>query len=429
MSVPARVAVVGSGPAGVYTVDALTRSGAAVSIDVFDRLPTPYGLVRYGVAPDQKVKAVATALGRILERPGVRFLGNVGIGADISVADLRRRYAAVVIATGAPIDRPLGIPGETLPGSCAAGEFVSWYNGHPDRGTEFRLTMSAAAVVGAGNVALDVARMLVKQTGELVGTDVPDEVGAVLRERAVTDVYVLGRRGPESARFTLPELRNLERLDNVDVLVDPADLGAGPDPEVAARLRLWSQRAATGADRRIHLMFWRRPVEIVGESRVEALLLEDVRTGEVELLPVGAVFHAVGFRGEQVPGVPFDPVHATVPTTGGRVTGSPGLYAVGWARRGPSGVIGSTKVDAAQVARALLADLPELPHPPDPRPEAITELLTERGVRYVTWEQWKRLDEFEIARGQHQGRPRAKLQDRAGMLAVMHGDPVREPRR
>ncbi|GAB7044799.1 MULTISPECIES: FAD-dependent oxidoreductase [Catenuloplanes] len=420
-----RIAIVGAGPAGIYAAEALCRTGAELSIDVLDALPAPFGLVRYGVAPDQKIKSVAAVLGRTLERPAVRFLGNVTVGVHLTVPELRRHYDAVLVTTGAPASRRLDVPGADLPGSRPAGDFVAWYNGHPDRPPAMDLGGPRVAVIGAGNVALDVVRMLVKSVPELVRTDVPDDVVPVLRARRVTDVHVVVRRGPEAVRFTPPELRHLGRLADVDLLVDPADVadpaGTGAGAAVRASavdiLREWSGRAPAGAPRRVWFRFHRRPAEILGRDRVEAVrLASTVRAGDEVTLPVDAVFHAVGFRGVPVPGLPFDAERAIVPNDEGRVAGEPGFYVAGWIGRGPSGVIGDTKVDAARIVRTMLADLPALPFAAEPDPGRVPALLGRRGVRFVTYPQWCRLDALEIARGRAQGRARAKIADRAEML-------------
>ncbi|MDP9791666.1 ferredoxin--NADP+ reductase [Catenuloplanes nepalensis] len=423
MNAVRRIAIVGAGPAGIYAAEALCRAGAGLEIDVLDALPAPFGLVRYGVAPDQKIKAVAAVLGRTLARPEVRFLGNVTVGAHLTVPELRRLYDAVLVTTGAPESRRLEVSGVDLPGSRPAGDFVAWYNGHPDRLPAMDLTGTRVAVIGAGNVALDVVRMLVKDPAELARTDVPDDVVPVLRAHTVADVFVVIRRGPDAVRFTPPELRHLGRLTGVDLLVDPADVAdsEAPGSAVHARavdiLRDWSRRSPAGAPRRVRFLFHRRPVAILGRDRVEAVRLASaVRAGDEVTLPVDAVFHALGFRGVPVPGLPFDAVRAIVPNHEGRVDGVTGVYVAGWAGRGPSGVIGDTKVDAARVVRTLLDDLPALPPAADPRPESVLALLTTRGVRFVTYPQWCRLDELEIARGRAQGRARAKIADRAEML-------------
>lgn len=452
---PARVAVIGAGPAGLYTVLALLDADTPVSVDVFDRLPTPYGLVRYGVAPDQvKMKSVIRVLRKPFTGGDVAFFGNVEVGSDITQRELAERYHAVVYATGTPRERSLGIPGQDLLGCHGAGEFVRWYSGHPDAaGAEFDLAHSDVAVVGAGNVALDVARVLAKSATEMAATDVPDEVLSGLRASTVTDVHILVRRGPEQVKFTPPELRLIGELANADVLVHHHDFPAESDSDEQlpsdkrARknvelLRGWSAREQGGKPRRIHLRFYRSPVEVLGHDAVEGLVLERNElaadgtlhgTGEQEKLPVGLVFSAVGYQGTPLRGLPFDTASGTVPHSHGRVTedGEPltGVYVAGWAKRGPSGVIGTNKSDGAETATAVLEDLGTLSAPAEPSRDAVRDLLAGRGVRIVDWQGWSRLDDYEARLGNHQGRDRAKLAELEAMLGVIADDPERESER
>lgn len=440
--------MIGSGPAGVYAAQALLGSGLDVDVDVIDVLPAPFGLVRYGVAPDHpKIKSISRVLHGVLESPRVRFLGNVRYGVDLTAEDVRRHYHAVIHASGTPGERRLGIPGEELPSARGAAEFVSWYNGHPGGPSEFPLVAGSVAVVGAGNVALDAVRMLATEPAELARTDVPDPVLAAFRRNAATDLYLVARRGPQHARFTTPELRELGALDGVDVLVPPDDLPA-EDPPGAERtvrnnltaLRRWADRGATGAPRRIHLRFWRRPAEIkadgAGNGDVAGLVTErmvgagDGRvtgTGEHETFPVQAVLRAVGYGGAPVPGLPFDEATGTVPHDAGRVvdpaTGAPvpGAYVAGWLKRGPVGVIGTNKADAAETVRALVADAAGLPEPAEPDPAAVPALLAGRGVPPTTWDGWLRLAEAEARAGASQGRPSAKIADMTAMLRICRG--------
>lgn len=444
---PLRVAVIGSGPAGVYTADALTRqSRQDVHVDVFDRLLTPYGLVRYGVAPDHtKIKGVARSLRKVLEHPRVRFVGGVEFGRDLSRADLARGYHAVVYATGASVDRRLGVPGEDLPGSVAATDFVNWYCGHPDTEVErFLLDAEEVAVVGAGNVALDVVRILAKTADELRHTDIPEQTLQVLAASRVRRIHLLARRGPVQAKFTAPELRDLGRLPGADVVVrpeqvdiDPNGIGAGSaDTRGAARaartnlriLREWAQRAPAGRPRRIDLRFWVRPTAVhgtgagaaerVGGIEVEGTrLAEDgtlVGTGEYQTLEVGMVFRSIGYAGRPLPEVSFDPERRTVPNDQGRVLDPqgrpvPGDYAAGWIKRGATGVIGTNKSDAAATVRALLEDAPRL------RAAAgdlvpLEELLAERGVGHSDYGDWLRIDQAEAEHADRLGRgERVKL--------------------
>ncbi|HZT53363.1 MAG TPA: FAD-dependent oxidoreductase, partial [Gaiellaceae bacterium] len=348
-----RVAVVGSGPAGFYAAGALLAAEPPVEVDMFERLPTPWGLVRLGVAPDHpKLKTVSRAFERIAEQPGFRFLGNVEVGRDLHHADLVRLYDAVVYAVGAQTDRRLGIPGEDLPGSWAATEFVAWYNGHPDyQQLSFDLDVERAVVIGNGNVALDVARMLALTHAELAPTDATDAAIEAIAASSLREIVVVGRRGPAQASFTTPELQEMGELAGADVVVDPAELeGAQPRDTNAERnlavLREFAARPVQGRPRRVVFRFYRSPVAVLGAERVEGVELvrnvldehgRAVPTGERELLECGLVFRSVGYRGVALPGVPFDPRSGTIPNEGGRV--APGVYCAGWIKRGPTGVI------------------------------------------------------------------------------------------
>ncbi|MFI7531716.1 FAD-dependent oxidoreductase [Streptosporangium sp. NPDC049376] len=426
---PLRVAVVGSGPAGLYTAEALTRQApGAVEVDVLERLPTPYGLVRYGVAPDHtSIKSIADYLRRVLELPNVRFLGGVELGRDVSVADLLACYDAVVYCTGAPVDRRMGVPGEDLPGSAAATDFVNWYCGHPEVPADrFTLDSPEVAVVGVGNVAVDVVRVLAKSARELRATDVPEEVLARLAASRVRVIHMIGRRGPEHAKFTLKELRELGELTNADVHVRPDESAA--DLSRASRqvrgnvevLRGWAARTPAGRPRRLEVRFWMRPVEIVGRDRVEGLRLERTRrtedgivgTGEFETLPVGMVLRSVGYRSLPLPGVPFSERTSTVPNEAGRVRDRE--YVAGWLKRGPTGVIGTNKSDAAETVRTLLADLAG--RAPVPR-GGLDALLASRGVSPVTYDRWLAIEAAEIALARTLGRgERVKLLGLDAML-------------
>ncbi|MCS7484099.1 FAD-dependent oxidoreductase [Umezawaea endophytica] len=419
-----RVLVVGAGPAGLYA--AATLAAADVGVDVADRLPTPYGLVRYGVAPDHpKIKSVTRVLARPFSAESVRFLGNVTVGVDLTVADIRGHYDAVVYATGAARGLRPGVPGDDLPGSAPAADFVAWYGGHPDAvSAEELLDARRIAVIGAGNVALDTARMLLKDARALADTELPDAVLAALSRSRVTDVHLIARRGPARAKFTPVELRELGEL-GVDVLVRPDDLEPSADEagvvagDRAARtnveiLREWAGRPGGDAARRLHLWFRTRLVEVCGRDRVDALLLEPGG----ERLPVDAVLYAIGHRGTPLLGLPFDEVTGTVPHERGRVLGVPGAYVAGWLKRGATGVIGTNKADAGETVASLLADLPGLPRPAEPDPAAVTALLERRGVRPVTWAGWTRLDAHEAELGRRQGRARAKITDLPAMLAI-----------
>jgi len=404
-----RVAVVGSGPAGLYTAEALVKQAAAlanpvrVQVDVLDRLPTPYGLVRYGVAPDHKsIKSVATYLRRVLEHPDVDFYGGVHLGRDVSREDLLAAYDAVVYATGAMRDARMGIGGEDLPGSYAATDFVNWYCGHPDVDpAAFTLDAESVAVIGVGNVAVDVARILVRDPAELAQTDIPEPVLDALRASRVREVHVIGRRGPAQAKFTTKELRELGDLPGVVTWIEPSELDldahdpSGGSAELAAAdrrvrgnlvaMRGWAQAPAADTARQLRVRFWRKPLEITGTERAGAITLERTRinadgtfagTGEVETLPVQMVLRSVGYQSVPLEGVPFDERTRTVPSAAGRVLGDDGQplageYVAGWLKRGPTGVIGTNKADGAQTAQAILADLaggPDIGEGELPRP-------------------------------------------------------------
>jgi ferredoxin--NADP+ reductase len=422
-----RVAVVGAGPAGLYTADALTFDAEpAVEVDLLERLPVPFGLLRYGVAPDHlNIKAAGDTLQGVLEREPVELFCNVGVGTDLTVAELRERYDAVVYAVGASQDRRLGIPGEDLPGSTSATEFVNWYNGHPEQPPLEVIHARSVAVIGIGNVALDVARLLLKDPEELLHTDIPQPVVEVLRKSAVTDVHIVGRRGPEHAKFTPKELRELGELSGVDVVVDPAQIPA-EDPADArpptkrnlAVLREWSTRTPTGAGRRLHLHFGATPVEVVGQEHVTALRLD--RSGSTEDLPCQMVLRSVGYRSLPLPGVPFDEESGTIPSESSRVVrdgrAAPGEYVVGWVRRGATGILGTNRSDAMDAVASLHADVPELLARRAGVPEGIADLLRERGIEHVDLDRWAAIAEREAAHGEPHGRARVKIDHLAGLL-------------
>jgi ferredoxin--NADP+ reductase len=433
---PLRVAVIGSGPAGMYAAEALIKQNdIPVTVDIFDRLPVPYGLVRYGVAPDHyKIKSVIAVYEKTLADPRIRFFGHVEFGRDLTHDDFRRLYDAVIYAVGASSDRNLGIAGENLPGSLSATEFVAWYNGHPDAATrDMQLDARGVAVVGVGNVAVDVTRILAKTAEELGETDIADHALPVLRESTVTDIYVLGRRGPVQAKFTTKELGELGELLNADIVVKPEEVALDPVSEAALAgqrvaqrnlevLRAFAQKPLEGKPRRVHLRFLVSPVEIVGAECVEGVVIErnrldeqqrPVGTGEYETLDVQMVLRSVGYKGLPLPDVPFDTRAAVVPNNAGRVMQDgavvTGEYVTGWIKRGPSGLIGTNKADSVETVRSLLADAPNLPRAADGDPDAVEATLRERGVRYVTVPDWLELDRHELALGEAQGRPRVKL--------------------
>jgi ferredoxin--NADP+ reductase len=420
-----RVAVVGSGPAGFYAAGALLAADPPVEVDMFERLPTPWGLVRLGVAPDHpKLKTVSRAFEKIAERPGFRFLGNVEVGRHLRHDDLVRLYDAVIYAVGAQSDRRLGVPGEDLPGSWPATEFVAWYNGHPDyQQLVFDLNVERAVVIGIGNVALDVARMLALTREELAPTDTTDASIEAIASSSLREIVVVGRRGPAQASFTTPELQEMGELADADVIVDAAELeGAEPKDTNAERnlevLREFAAREPQGKPRRVVFRFFRSPVAILGEERVEAIELvrneldeneRAVATEERETLACGLVFRSVGYRGVELPGVPFDERSGTVPNEGGRV--APGVYCAGWIKRGPTGVIGTNKKDAAETVELLLEDAAagRLELKSGATAAAVDALLAERGARVVEYAGWTAIDEAERAAGEKQGRPRVKL--------------------
>lgn len=450
-----RVAIVGSGPSGFYAAEALQKAAAGLRIDLFDRLPTPYGLVRGGVAPDHpKIKSVTRVFDRIASQPGFRFFGHVVVGEDISIAELREHYDAVVLAYGAQTDRHLGIPGEQLAGSHAATELVGWYNGHPDFvDRRFDLSQRAAAVIGLGNVAMDVTRILAKSPDALATTDLAADALAALRDSRLDTIHIIGRRGPVQAACTTPELRELGELEGVDVIVDPRDLEldpisaahlAGVEDRTAEKnlelLRHWAGRGSTGASRRIVFHFNASPVELTGDHHVTGVRLVrnrlehdghgDVRAVPTEVqhtVPVGLVFRSVGYRGVELAGVPFDPTRGIIPNSSGRVVESPdsatairGLYVCGWIKRGPQGVIGTNKSDAAETIDHLVADAATGRLGDGGRSTALVdERLAERGVRVTDWSDWQQLDREEQARGAPAGRPREKVTLVAEMLEIL----------
>ena len=438
---PLRVAVVGSGPAGFYAAGALLAGDAPAEVDLIERLPTPWGLVRLGVAPDHpKIKSVSRAFERIADQPGFRFLGNVEIGRDVMHGELLELYDAVIYAVGAQSDRRMGIPGEDLPGSWPATEFVAWYNGHPDhQHLEFDLSCERAVVIGNGNVAVDVARMLALTPEELAPTDTTDKAIEAIGGSGLREIVMVGRRGPVQAAFTNPELLELGELAGADVIVDPADLELDPASEAAlegdtnaqrnlAVLREYADREPEGKPKRLVLRFLRSPVALQGDDRVEAVELvrnrlepdgrgglRAVATDERETLSAGVVFRSVGYRGVALPDVPFDEERGTIRNERGRVLDEagvqvPGVYATGWIKRGPSGVIGTNKKDATETVELLLEDAREgrVPHA-GKTADDVDAFLDERGVRRVVYTGWASIDQHERGRGEPLGRPRVKL--------------------
>lgn len=453
---PLRVAIVGSGPAAFFTAgDLFNRDDVDVTVDMFERLPTPFGLVRFGVAPDhEKIKAVTRQFDKTARRDGIRFFGNVEVGKDVSLDDLRRHYHLICFATGAQTDRRLGIPGEDLARSHPATEFVAWYNGHPEfRDLEFDLSVERAAVVGVGNVAVDVARILCRTPAELATTDIADYAEAALLDSKIREVYVLGRRGPVQAAFTTPEVRELGELDGADVHIPPedmeldplsqAELDASTDRKLGKKIdimREYTVRDRSGKPRLLTLRFLTSPTELIGDDagRVVGMRLvrnrleegsgklRSVPTDRVEEIPVELVFRSVGYRGVPIPGVPFHERWGTIPNERGRVTDEAGdavtgIYVSGWIKRGPSGVIGTNKPDAVETVQTMLADAGAgtLPSPAEPDPAAADATVRTRQPHVVTYDDWLRLDEIETSRGEVEGRPRVKFTSVAAMLGAL----------
>lgn len=450
---PLRVAVVGSGPAGFYAAGHLmSAKDAVIHVDLIDRLPTPFGLVRAGVAPDHpKIKSVTRVYEKTAAKEGFRFFGNVEVGRDISHVELKEHYHAVVYAYGCESDRSMGVEGEELPGSWAATDFVAWYNGHPDhQDLDFDLSSKRAVVIGNGNVAMDVARMLVLPREELDTTDTTDQAIEAIATSGVEEVVIVGRRGPAQAAFTNPELRELGELSDADVIVDPADVELDEhsahsiegEGDITPRRNVeiltdYAGREPAGKRKRVVLRFLRSPVAIHGAGRVESIelvrnelehggdgRLRAQATGEHETLEAGLVFRSIGYRGRPIEGVPFDEWHGTIPNEEGRIVDPstqasiPGEYVAGWIKRGPSGVIGTNKRDAQETVEHLLEDLAEgrLPTPPSPDPDALLALVNERNPDVVSYAGWQAIDAVEKAAGEALGRPRVKLTRVADML-------------
>lgn len=451
-----RVAIVGAGPAGIYAGNILTNSvveaGGSVSIDLFESLPAPYGLIRYGVAPDHpRIKGIVNSLHEMLDAGTTRFIGNVEVGRDISIDELQERYDAVILATGAIRDAALDIPGIDLEGSYGAADFVAWFDGHPDVPTEWTLDQREVAVIGNGNVALDVARILAKHAVDLRSTEIADNVLAGLEASAVTDVHVFGRRGPADIKFTPIELRELGEVPNVDIVVSDEDFAylegftpANNQLKVMLRvLESWRTRESTGASRRLHLHFYHAPVEVLGSERVEGLRfertepVEDGRvrgTGEFREYPVQQVYRAVGYYGTPVIDAPFDEKAGVVSNVEGRVkdaatTGDvdapviAGLYATGWIKRGPVGLIGHTKSDAMETIAHLVSDV-EAGRLSAPTVDGdVLDLLEEREVAFTTWDGWLALDahERELGANHLHARERVKVVPRDEQVAISRG--------
>ena len=455
---PLRVAIVGAGPTGFYATDQLFRQpGLVAEVDMYDRVPTPYGLVRAGVAPDhQKIKAVTAVFDKVAANPRFRFFGGVELGRHVSVDDLRAHYHMLLYTTGAQTDRRMAIPGEDLGRSHAATEFVAWYNGHPDyRDLTFDLSQERAAVVGVGNVAADVARILSRTPEELAATDIADYALEALSASRIREVYVLGRRGPAQAAFTNPEVRELGELAGADITALPDEveldeltrqaLERAPDRATQKKVEIlkeYARRAPTGKPRRLVMRFLVSPVELrddgtgaVGGMRLvrnrlyatATGTLQPKATGEFEDLPVGLVFRSVGYRGVPLPGVPFNDDWGVILNDKGRVldpqTKHPlvGQYTAGWIKRGPTGVIGTNKPDAVETVAGMVEDLARDIHlrPAAPSPAAVERLIGERQPQYLSYQDWQRLDEIETRRGKETGKPRVKFTRVKDMLAAL----------
>jgi ferredoxin/flavodoxin---NADP+ reductase len=455
---PLRVAIIGAGPTGFYVADHLLRNpGVAVEVDLFDRLPTPYGLVRLGVAPDhQKIKFVTHAFDKVAASPGFRFFGGVDFGKHVTLADLKAHYHQIIYCTGAQTDRRMGIPGEDLAGSHPATEFVAWYNGHPDyRDCVFDLSQESVAVVGVGNVAVDVVRILCRTPDELATTDIADYALDALRKSRVKEVYLLGRRGPAQAAFTNPEIRELGELPDADITADPAEVELDPLSRAAVErsqdrptlkkveiLREYARRPVSGKSKRLVLRFLVSPVELIGDDagRVAAMrlvrnelsatstgALQPRATDRFEEIPVGLVFRSVGYRGVPLSGVPFNESWGVILNDKGRVldpgTKQPlvGEYTAGWIKRGPTGVIGTNKPDAAETVECMFEDLAggAVLEPAHPEAAAADALVRQRQPSFVSYADWLKLDGIEVAQGRAQGRPRVKLTSVEEMLAAL----------
>ncbi|MFW9176173.1 FAD-dependent oxidoreductase [Corynebacterium amycolatum] len=462
MNRPLRVAVIGSGPAGVYASDALMKSSTDVEVDLFEKMPAPFGLIRYGVAPDHpRIKGIIMALHRVMEKPELRLFSNVEFGKDITLDELKEHYDAVIFATGAVGDRALPTPGADLPEHFGAGEFVGFYDGNPLFERTWDLSAESVAVVGVGNVALDVSRILAKTGEELHVTEIPDNVYEVLKTNKAKEVHVFGRRGPAQAKFTPLELKELDYSPNVEVVVDPRDIDYDSASEIMRRnskitdqvctiLENYAIREPKNAPHKLYIHFFESPVEILseegtdGQQHVTGLRTQRMEydgagglrpTGETTDWKVGAVYSAVGYRSDALPGIPFDNVKNVISNVGGRVIESDntedeaaeaitGLYTTGWVRRGPVGLIGNTKGDANEAVANLLADAAEGKkfNPSKPELSAINELLESKGIDYLDWEGWHKLDAAERTAGEAEGRERKKYVEWDEMVTHSKGE-------
>ncbi len=454
---PVRVAIVGAGPSGFYAAGALLakqkKSGLVVAVDLFDKLIAPHGLVRYGVAPDhQNIKAVAKVYDKTAATFYFRYFGQVEYCKDLHLEDLQQHYDAIIFAVGAQADRQLGIPGEGLPNSFSATEFVAWYNSHPQYASfNPDLDVESAVVVGVGNVAMDVARVLARTIEELKTTDIADHALTVLAQSKIKDIYVLSRRGPAQVKFTPIEIKEFAHLAVAEPVVLASEMLldaqsarlVADDAEMQrnlATLRNYAQSPSTDKERRVHFRFLLSPVEIIANEADTIIAvkceknrlvlnsdgndMKAIGTGEFETIPAGMVLRSVGYKGTPLGNIPYDRQNGTIPNREGRVIDEQGqvlagLYVVGWAKRGPTGVIGTNKPDAIETVEKLIEDLPNLAHAPTPSPEAIIELLDARQVRFVKQDEWYKINQTEVARGAEQGRPRVKIVLPQEMLALL----------
>ena len=439
-----RVAIFGAGPAGIYAGNILAGAYENVTIDLFDSLPAPYGLIRYGVAPDHpRIKGIVNSLHEMLDTGKIRFFGNVEFGRDLKLEDIKRHYHAVIFATGAIKDAKLNIPGVDLDGSYGAADFVSWYDGHPDVPRTWPLSAKQVAVIGNGNVALDVARVLAKQADDLLSTDIPENVYEGLKSSPVTEVHVFGRRGPADIKFTPIELRELGEVADVEIVLDKEDFPEGWFNEeaegitnqhrvMAKILNSWLEREPITAKRKLHLHFWHQPKEIIGENgKVTGMRFE--RNGELREYPLQAIYRAIGYWGSELPEIPYDDSKGVIRNLGGRVVNEAGevvsgVYATGWIKRGPVGLIGHTKSDAMETIENLVADVSNFEDPASPETSAVLELLRSRGVAFTDWAGWLRLNEHELALGvAFQGeisRERVKVVDRDEQAQIAHATTI-----
>lgn len=452
-SSPLRVAIIGSGPSGFYATEALIKSGLNVEIDLIERLPAPYGLVRNGVAPDHpKLKQAIEVYKKVAQNPEFNFVGNVTVGVDITAEDLQQTYHAVMYTCGAETDRRLGIPGEDLAGSHTATEFVGWYNGHPDyRDRSFDLSHETAVVIGQGNVAADVARILAKSVDELKHTDIAQHALDALAESRVRTIYVVGRRGPAQAKFASKELKEFLEIENCRPYIDPVELELNPasEEEINSKagrgnkknVEIFHQFAGSedaGKPRICIATFLKSPLRLEGGERLEKVVFETNElsgepfgqsaqgTGQTTEIACGILFRSIGYNGVPIPGVPFYDRWGTIPNDAGRITSEqggavvPGLYTAGWIKRGPSGIIGTNRACAVESVESLLADLGQL-DADRPGREGLYQILGRNGVRHVNFTQWEKIDAAEVAAGEPKGKPREKFTRQAEMLAVANG--------